>query len=135
MPVSTWRVTVVLLALSLTTAGCGLLGSEDTTPPEAPSGLRAESQDSAVALRWSAVGDGDLAGYNVYRSSSSIEKLSGVESLNGAEPVSETSLTDEAVGNGNTYHYVVTALDDAGNESDPSGEVTKTPFASPPDRP
>lgn len=128
--------TVVLLALGLglTAVGCGLLGSEDTSPPEAPSGLSAESQDSAIALRWSAVGGG-VAGYNVYRSTASIGEISELEPLNGATPVSAVRHTDEAVENGTTYHYVVTALDDAGNESGPSGEVTKTPFAGPPDRP
>lgn len=128
-------VAVALLALSLTTAGCRLLGSEDTTPPEAPSGLSAESQESAIALRWTAVGNGDLTGYNVYRSTSSIEEPSALNPANGADPVSEASFTDETVENGTTYHYVVTALDEAGNESSPSGEATKTPFASPPDRP
>lgn len=70
----------------------------------------------------------------MYRSTSSIEEISGLDPLNEAR-ISEANHTDETAENGTTYHYVVTALDEAGNESGPSGEVTKTPLASPPDRP
>jgi hypothetical protein len=34
-----------------------------------------------------------------------------------------------------TVHYVVTAVDTAANESNPSGEIEKTPFDDPPSRP
>lgn len=114
--------------------GCGLSGRGDTTPPEAPDGLSATSQDAAIALRWAAPSADDLAGYNVYRSTSSIGEVSGLDPISGSRPTPGTDYVDETAENGTTYHYVVTAVDETGNESDPSGEVAKTPFAEPPDR-
>lgn len=128
---------LLALVVALSIAGCGASGSNggDTTPPSAPTGLTATSLDAAVDLNWAAVQASDLAGYNVYRSTSSIGQVSGLDPLNGTTPVSGPSYTDEGAENGTTYHYVVTAVDGAGNESTPSGEVAKTPFARPPDRP
>ena len=119
----------------LIACGCGLTGGEDTTPPEPPPGLSATSQDAAISLTWSASGAEDVAGYHVYRSTSSIREVSSLDPVNGDDPVKGASYTDDTVENGTTYRYVVTAVDQAGNESDPSGEVKKTPFATPPDRP
>jgi TolB protein len=139
---------VGLLALSLVlfVAGCGAVGSgddddgdgggggedgpEDTTAPAAPSGLSGASQDGAVGLTWSAVGADDLDGYNVYRASSSIDDVADLSPQNG-ELLTETSFVDESAENGTTYHYAVTAVDTASNESGPSGAVEKTPFFSP----
>ena len=140
-----WRVPVRLtpimavclgLALSLAWTGCDLPGfGGDSTPPDPPSGLSADSEDSAIVLDWQSVQSGDLDGYNVYRSTSSIASTEGRSPVNGEDLASGTNYTDDTVQNGTTYYYVVTALDDAGNESEPSGETQKTPFADPPDRP
>jgi TolB protein len=117
--------------------GCGLFGGagEDTTSPEPPTGLSAVSQDAAIALDWGAVQADDLAGYNVYRSTSTIGDVSNLDPVNASAPVTGASYTDDTAGNGTRYRYVVTAIDKAGNESEPSGEIEKTPFAAPPDRP
>lgn len=116
--------------------GCSLFGgSEDSTPPGPPTDLNAASQDAAIALDWSAVQTDDLAGYNVYRSTSSIGEVSGLDPVNGNEPVTQASYADESLENGTTYYYVLTAVDKAENESDPSGEVEKTPFPEPSGRP
>jgi TolB protein len=124
---------VSLVSVSL--AGCGIFGSDDTTPPNPPSSLQATSGDARINLEWDEVQAEDLNGYNVYRSTSSIGDVSNLSPVNGDTPVSQASYTDEGVTNGTTYRYVVTALDDAGNESNPSDEVEKTPFSRPPDRP
>jgi len=97
--------------------------------------LSANSEDSAIALDWEVVSGGNVTGYNVYRSTSTITDISGMNPINEGDPVSGSSYTDSSVENGNTYHYVVTAVGNSENESDPSGEVQKTPFADPPDRP
>ena len=107
-------------------------GDEDTTAPAAPGSFSGESMDSAVDLTWGAVDADDLGGYNVYRDTESGVDASG-DPLEGG--LSETGYTDESAENGTTYYYVVTAVDTADNESDPSGEVERTPFSSPPDRP
>lgn len=122
--------------LSLALIGCGAVGGGgDVGPPGAPSGLSAQSQDAAVDLEWNEVQPGDLAGYNVYRSTSSIEGISGMAPVNRDSAISEVTYTDEGVENGSAYHYVVTAVDEAGNESNSSSEVEVTPFSDPPGRP
>ena len=107
-------------------------GDEDTTAPAVPGGFSGESMDSAIDLTWGAVDADDLGGYNVYRDTESGGDASG-DPLEGG--LSETGYTDESAENGTTYYYVVTAVDTADNESDPSSEVEKTPFDDPPDRP
>lgn len=123
---------LLVASLVLALGGCGILGGEDMTPPESPSGLSAASQDGAIALNWNAVQADDLAGYSVYRSTSSGVSTSGSPLDKGVSPA---EYLDKTVENGTTYYYVVTAVDEAENESDPSGEVDKTPFSNPPDRP
>ena len=116
--------------------GCGLFGiGGDDSPPNSPTGLSADSEDSAIVLDWQTVQAGDLSGYNVYRSTSSLADISGRTPVNNEGPISEGNYTDDTVENGTSYHYKVTAVDEAGNESDPSNEVRKTPFSDPPDRP
>ena len=107
-------------------------GGGDTTAPAAPGGFSGESMDSAIDLTWGAVDADDLDEYNVYRDTESGVGTSG-DPLEGG--LSETGYTDESAENGTTYYYVVTAVDTADNESDPSSEVEKTPFDDPPDRP
>ncbi|RMH18886.1 MAG: hypothetical protein D6696_12155, partial [Acidobacteria bacterium] len=101
----------------------------DTTPPAAPSGLMATAQNGAVDLSWLANGENDLAGYNVYRATTSGGPYARV---NGAQ-VSGTAFTDASVVNGTTYFYVVTAVDTSNNESANSNEVSATPDGTLPD--
>jgi TolB protein len=132
-----------LLGVSL--LGCSGAGSnsngngegeptEDTSAPSAPSGLSADSKEGAVGLDWEAVGADDLDEYNVYRDTSPISDISGRSPV-ADSPGGESTYNDESVSNGSTYHYRVTAIDENGNESDPSAEATATPFSEPPDRP
>jgi TolB protein len=120
---------------SLILVGCGLFGGDDTNSPPTPTEVQAQSKDGAVALEWNAVDAGGLAGYRVYRAPTSISEGADPSRVSGGRPVAEAGYTDDSAQNGTTYYYVVTAVDEAGNESDPSPEVKKTPFASPPDRP
>lgn len=97
-------------------------------PPLAPGGLVASSGDGVVNLSWNGNTDTDLSGYAVYRSTT---HGSGYDLL--LSGVAATTFSDNAVTNGTTYYYVVTALDTGGNESPFSGEVVATPSA--PDMP
>lgn len=108
--------------------------TEDTTPPGAPGGLEGSSGDRVVELSWDAAGEEDLEGYNLYRAESSFTDVSGLDPVNEAL-LTQTSFTDEDLQNGTTYYYRLTAVDEAGNQSDPSDQVEVTPFADPPDRP
>jgi hypothetical protein len=94
----------------------------DLLPPQAPGNLMVTSEgDAQVSLAWDSVPE--AAGYNVYRS-----PLTGggwvkthSASLTGA------SFTDTGLRNARLYHYVVTALDEYGNESSFSNEVPAMP--------
>ena len=102
--------------------------SGDTTPPAPPSGPTATAGDAQVSLDWNDNGEGDLDGYNVYRSTTS---GSGYSKLNGSL-VGSSAFVDTTAVNGTTYYYVVTAVDTTGNESGRSGELSATPKASAP---
>ncbi|MCA9727355.1 MAG: hypothetical protein KC729_06705, partial [Candidatus Eisenbacteria bacterium] len=81
--------------------------------------------DGSVDLDWSNNGEPDLAGYNVYRATSSGGPYS---QLNGSL-LAASLYTDATVANGTTYYYVVTAQDATGNESAAGNEATATPVS------
>jgi fibronectin type 3 domain-containing protein len=95
---------------------------EDTTAPERPRGLVAVVAGATVRLAWEAVADADLAGYHVYRSTSPGR---GHARLTAA-PQTATTYVDATARPGETYYYVVTAVDRArrANESVPSAEAS-----------
>lgn len=102
-------------------------GPPDTTPPAAPTGLAASPGNGFVSLGWSPNGESDLAGYHVYRSTTS----GGPYTRINASLLGTNAFDDTGVVNGTTYFYVVTASDLAGNESAASAEVSATPEAIP----
>lgn len=128
----------ILLTSAATVMGCG-----DPDAPGSPSDLSAESQDGAIATNWSAASSGDVAGYGVYRSENSFSDVSEAQKITESL-VEGTSYVDQGAENRTTYYYRVTAVSKSGGflgigggsaESEPSAEVQKTPFSSPPDRP
>jgi len=92
-------------------------------PPAAPTGLIATGGNEIVWLDWDDNTEGDLDGYNVYRSTTS---GSGYSQINGSL-LSSSDYTDSSVTNGITYYYVVTAVDTALQESGYSNEDPATP--------
>ena len=95
----------------------------DLTGPSAPTGLAATANGVAIDLHWSPVTG--AAGYNVYRSPLS---GGGYTKVNDA-PVTATDYHDASADlrSGTKYHYIVKALDSAGNESAPSNEASAVP--------
>src|SRR5439155_4797296 len=69
----------------------------------------------------------DLAGYNVYRGTSS--PVSTTSALNGSTPLKSTGYTDTTAQNGTTYYYVVEAVDTSGNKA-AAAPVSATPQAT-----
>jgi len=98
-----------------------LAGPPDTDPPAPPSGLAATGYDLEAQLSWNPNGEADLAGYRVYRSTTS----GGGYELLTPDLVTETAYTDP-VGSEGTYYYVVTAVDQSQNESGYSDEASVT---------
>jgi hypothetical protein len=72
-----------------------------------------------VDLTWNASPSQGVVGYNIYRSNVS---GSGYSLMNGS-PNAGTSYTDSTVNSGQTYYYVVKAVDGNDVESGPSNEV------------
>ena len=98
-----------------------------TTPPAVPTGLSATSGDAKVLLDWNDNNEPDLAGYNIYRSTTS---GSGYTKVNTSLQTS-SDYNDTGVTNGTTYYYVVTAVDTSSDESGHSIQASATPSATP----
>lgn len=111
----------ILLAVSVLTfvAGCGddQTTSLDTTPPAAPVGLRASTNYSDIYVRWSANGEADLAGYNVY---SAVD--GGALELVAVLPPTST-MYQQTCERDHQYGYEITAIDQSANESASSQRV------------
>jgi hypothetical protein len=91
----------------------------DTSPPAAPTGLTATAGYIPVILDWNNNSESDLAGYNVYRSTTS---GSGYSKLNDTL-LTDSNYIDDINTTDITYYYVVTAVDTTSNESDYSSQV------------
>ena len=95
-------------------------------PAVAPIILTVTTNYGQVTLTWSAVAG--ATSYNVKRSQSSGSETTTITNITG------TSYTDTTVLNGQTYYYVVSAVN-AGGEGPPSNEVSATPPIPPPPAP
>jgi hypothetical protein len=81
-------------------------------------GVASSGQAHLVSLQWNA-STSTVTGYNVYRSTVS---GSGFVKLNAAL-LTSLSYSDSSVSSGNTYFYVATAVDSAGDESVDSNQA------------
>jgi hypothetical protein len=99
--------------------------TRDIYPPAEPTGLQAVfssvGQKPFVDLTWAPNLEGDLAGYNVFRSVEGSELKKMNEKL-----IQMPSFRDETVVPGRTYQYSVSAVDLRGNESPRSSETTES---------
>ncbi len=115
--------------------GDGVPGSKHYGPPSAPTGITPDVCSTA-SLSWTAsagsengntfnpASENDVVGYNVYRSTTS----GGPYAQLNATPVTSVSYADSTVTTGNTYYYVIKAVDCANNESTiASSEATVIP--------
>jgi glycosidase len=98
------------------------LASGDFEPPAAPAGLRVTGDgDGTASLAWNAVTG--AASYDVYRS-----PLSGGGWVKAnTAPLTVTTFTATGLPNARTVYFVVRALDEHGNASGPSNEVSAMP--------
>lgn len=88
----------------------------------ATSGTGTAVVQHSVTLSWIASTSSTVIGYNIYRGSVS----GGPYTVLNSTPNAGLTYTDMAVTAGQTYYYVVTAIDGSGNESVVSNEVAVT---------
>lgn len=117
---------LLLLAGMAALQGCGGgtgagTGGPTSSAPASPAHLSARAGDTLAVLTWDA--SSGATGYRVKRSTQAGGPYTQLSAPAG------TSHTDTALANGTTYHYVVSAVNDAG-ESPDSAETTATPTAS-----
>lgn len=91
----------------------------DLYPPAAPVNLLAYAVGDSIRLQWDKNTESDMHGYNLYRSNTP----GGTYKMLNAEILTESAYKDIAVSRCTPYYYVVTAIDNSGNESDPSSEA------------
>ncbi len=89
----------------------------DATPPAPPTGLSTSTGDNFIELFWNTSPEKDVAGYNVFVSST----YDGRYDLIGS--TRQPRFVDHGAVNGNLYYYAVTAYDVDGNESALSKDV------------
>ena len=85
---------------------------------ESLSGSGVALTQHSVDLSWGASSSSNVQGYNVYRAGVSGGPYAAVVSAN-----SGTTFVDGSVQSGQTYFYVVTAVDSSGTESAYSNQV------------
>jgi len=84
--------------------------------PRRPTGVSIETTAQGIVITWNAATDcngNPVAGYNVYRSTTPGENFVKVNAV----LITGTEYTDTTAENGITYYYVVRAVDDDGDES------------------
>ena len=99
----------------------------DTFPP-APPGVPTAAAPQGVgriSIFFPANTERDVAGYNIFRTDDERLPKSLWTKLNRT-PLTRTTFQDETVQSGVKYFYYVTALDNAGNESQPSEVESET---------
>jgi len=101
----------------------GTCPEPDETPPGAPVGLVATASVLGVDLDWSNNPEGDLAGYNVYRSSAP----GGPFTKLNPSLLAASQYTDASAPGGETSYYQVTAVDTSGNQSAPAATSADMP--------
>jgi hypothetical protein len=94
-----------------------------STPRQIPVSLTLTASGTGTAtLTWTAGTDTDLAGYRVYRGTASGTYGAAIATLDRTV----TSYVSSGLQAGTTYFFVITAVDNAGNESTYSNEVSKS---------
>src|SRR5204863_10184744 len=88
---------------------------KDVFPPAAPANLQAIAGLNTIELTWERNTEPGLKNYRVYRDNQVL-----------ADAVDAPSFSDRQVTPGQKYRYVVTALDQAGNDSTRSREAELT---------
>ncbi len=87
----------------------------DTFAPGVPPNLSAVAGLGSIELTWDRPGEGDLAGFRIYRAIGGATEWTRLSS--SAQPIAAANFSDRAIQPGTAYRYAVTSVDQAGNES------------------
>jgi predicted phage tail protein len=97
----------------------------DIFPPSAPASITVAAAPGRLSIFFPANPEGDIAGYNIYRSTDPDLPLDRWTKLN-ATLLTKTTFQDEKVESGRRYYYYLVAVDTAGNHSPRSEVVSET---------
>lgn len=97
----------------------------DTFKPSAPASITVAAAPGRLSVFFPANPEADIAGYNIYRSTDPDLPRDKWDKLNQTL-LTRTTFQDEKVESGKRYYYYLTALDQAGNVSEPSEVVSET---------
>lgn len=92
---------------------------KDIFPPEIPGNLHLFKSKDGFMLSWKEVKDKDLSHYKIYRKDGKTQSFTLL-----ADEVKDNRFLDKSVKKGAKYIYVITSVDNNGNESDNSVEGT-----------
>ncbi|HEX4075210.1 MAG TPA: choice-of-anchor D domain-containing protein [Candidatus Acidoferrales bacterium] len=95
------------------------ISSNSTTVPSISVSGTGAATSSSVSLSWSPSSSSDVVGYNVYRGTIS----GGPYTKITPSPLGSMLDTDSGLSSGQTYYYVVTAVDSSNNESADSNQA------------
>ncbi len=100
----------------------------DVTQPSAPTGLKIiKAINNSLTISWHACPESDVVGYIIYRSLSSQDLYTQINS----KLIIETQYVDPGLKEGTTYYYKLKAIDDAQLKSDFSDFVAGKTILSP----
>jgi hypothetical protein len=101
------------------------LTPKDTFAPSAPAAITVAATPTVISIFFATNPEKDVTGYKLYRSEDpTIEK--SLWTLLTPEPLTTNTFQDPQVTSGKTYYYYLTAIDKAGNVSEPSEVVSET---------
>jgi fibronectin type 3 domain-containing protein len=101
------------------------IAPRDAFPPSAPASVSIAPAPRRLSLFFPANPERDVAGYNIYRSTDANAPKESWTKLNRSL-LERTTYQDDAVESGVKYFYYLTAVDTAGNTSQPSEVVSET---------
>lgn len=126
-----WKIILLVCVFLLTSLPALASEAEDTVSPSDVENLEAFASDSEVSLSWDlATDDTGVVGYNIYYGADSVTSDSNANYTEVVKVENVIEHTIEELSNDTTYYFAVTALDEAGNESEYySNEAGATPEA------
>jgi len=101
------------------------ISPRDTFAPSAPGPVTLAAASGRISIFFPANPETDVAGYNIFRSADPNLPRDKWTKLNNAL-LTKTTFLDDNVEAGRTYYYYVTAVDQAGNVSNPSDVKSET---------